>query len=166
MTHWQIALAAYLTLALVSVGPAIFAILAKIPLHPGGPAFEDAPHFSQEAKIRLRQNYDRMLGTLGFWKKQAVKYERMHIYRMSWIIVLSFATPALTQIIPQYKDDPYASLFLNIATLHIALITSIHKFLKVEVNFKRFARESPSSTIPIGVCWILQSPSAPLRMSN
>jgi hypothetical protein len=138
MTHWQIALIAYLLLALVSLGPAIVAILAKVRLHPGGPAFEDAPHFSQEAKTRLRQNYDRMLGTLGFWKNQAAKYERIHVYCMVWIIVLSIGTPALTQIIPQFKDDPYASWFLTIATLHIALITSLHKFLKVEINFKAF----------------------------
>jgi hypothetical protein len=138
MTHWGIALFAYLMLATVSFGPAFSAILAKVRLHPGGPAFEDAPHFSDEAKTRLRQNYDRMLGTLGYWKNQAAKYERLHVYSMIWIIVLSVATPALTQIIPQYKDDPYASWFLTVATLHIALITSIHKFLKVEVNFKAF----------------------------
>jgi hypothetical protein len=138
MTHWEIALAAYLGGALVSLIPVLSAVFSKVTLHVGGPAFEESPHFSPEGRLRLSHNYERMRGTLGFWKNRAARFEKIHVYCMLWIIVLSIATPALTQITGQYKDDPYATWFLTIATLHIALVTSVHKFLKVEVNFKAF----------------------------
>ncbi len=138
MTHWEIALFAYVSGALISLIPVILAVFTKVALHAGGPAFDESPNFSQEARLRLSQNYERMRGTLGFWKNRAARFERIHIYCMLWIIILSIATPALTQITGQYKDDPYAVWFLTIATLHIALVTSVHKFLKVEVNFKAF----------------------------
>jgi hypothetical protein len=106
MTRWEIALIAYLAAALISLIPVLVAVLSKVALHPGGPGFEDTLHFSQEARARLSQNYERMRGTLGFWKNRAALFERLHIYCMLWIIVLSIATPALTQITGQYKMIP------------------------------------------------------------
>jgi hypothetical protein len=139
MTPWEIALVAYLAAAAVSLAPVLTAISTKVtPLNPGGPSFAESPHFSEEAKTVLIQNYERLKGTLGFWKNRASRFENIHVYCMLWIIVLSVATPVLTQIVGQAKEDPWATWFLTAATLHIALVTSVHKFLKVEINFKAF----------------------------
>jgi len=138
MTAWAIAFAVYVVAAVISLTPVLKAALGKVKLFPGGPAFEDAPHFSPEAKQRLTQNYERMRGTLGFWKQQAAKFEWLHLYCMLWIIVLSAVTPVLTLAVPQYPNDPFARWFLTAAALHISIITGMHKFFKVEVNFKAF----------------------------
>jgi hypothetical protein len=138
MTAWGIVLAAYLLLAFVSLIPVLLAAFGSVKLHPGGPAFEEALCFSPEAKQRLAQNYERMRGTLAFWKQQATKYERLHLYCMLWLIVLSAVTPVLTLAVPQYPNDPFAKWVLTAAALQISIITGIHKFFKVEVNFKAF----------------------------
>jgi hypothetical protein len=58
---------------------------------------------------------------------------------MLWLIVLSISVPVLSQAILTYgKDDAFAGVVLTIATTHIALVTSLHKFFKVEQNFKAF----------------------------
>jgi hypothetical protein len=58
---------------------------------------------------------------------------------MLWIIVLSVSVPVLTQVTRTYEaQDIFSGIFLTIATTHIALVTSLHKFFKVEQNFKAF----------------------------
>lgn len=138
MTAWGIALAVYVLVALTSLLPVLKAAFGGVKLHPGGPAFEESSCFSPEAKQRLTQNYERMRGTLSFWKQQATKYERLHLYCMLWIIVLSAVTPVLTLAVPQYPNDPFARWLLTAAALQISIITGMHKFFKVEVNFKAF----------------------------
>jgi hypothetical protein len=113
--------------------------LVPIKLNPAGPGFEEATNFSEAARLRLSQNYERIRGTLAFWKHEAAKYERTHIYCMLWIIVLSVSVPVLTQVTRTYEaQDNFSGIFLTIATTHIALVTSLHKFFKVEQNFKAF----------------------------
>ena len=80
MIAWAIAFAVYAVAAVISLAPVLIAAFGKVKLNPGGPAFEEASHFSPEAKQKLTHNYDRMRGTLGFWKQQATKYERLHLY--------------------------------------------------------------------------------------
>ena len=138
MIAWAIAFAVYAVAAVISLAPVLIAAFGKVKLNPGGPAFEEASHFSPEAKQKLTHNYDRMRGTLGFWKQQATKYERLHLYCMLWIIILSAVTPVLTLAVPQYPNDPFARWILTAAALHISIITGMHKFFKVEVNFKAF----------------------------
>jgi Protein of unknown function (DUF4231) len=138
MTAWSIAFAVYVIAALATLVPVLKASFGQVKLFPGGPGFEEASYFSPEAKQKLAQNYERMRGTLAFWKQQAAKYERLHLYCMLWIIVLSAVTPVLTLAVPQYPDDPFARWLLTGAALQIAIITGMHKFFKVEVNFKAF----------------------------
>jgi hypothetical protein len=138
MTAWAIPFALYIFASVVTFIPVMKVAFGKVALHPGGPAFDEAVGFSPEAKQRLSQNYERMRGALGFWKQQAAKYEQLHLYGMLWLIVLSAVTPVLTLAVPQHGDDPFARLILTVATLHIAIITGVHKFFKGEVNFKAF----------------------------
>ena len=58
---------------------------------------------------------------------------------MLWLILLSVSVPVLTQVTSVYGgDDPFASIFLTVTTTHVALVTSIHQFFKVQQNFKAF----------------------------
>lgn len=138
MTAWAIVFAVYVAAAFITLVPVLKAAFQGVKLHPGGPAFEEAAQFTPEAKQRLIQNYERMRGTLGFWKQEAKKYERLHLYCMLWLIILSAITPVLSLAAPQYPDDPYARWLLTASVLHISIITGMHKFFKVEVNFKAF----------------------------
>jgi hypothetical protein len=138
MTAWAVALIVYGWAAGASLIPFLKAALEGVKLNPGGPAFDESPHFSPEIKDRLKQNYERMRGTLSFWKQQAKKYERLHLYCMLWTIFLSAVTPVLTILAPQYPDDPYARWFLTTSVVHLSLIAGLHKFFKAEINFKAF----------------------------
>jgi hypothetical protein len=138
MTAWAVALFIYVFAAVASLVPVLIATFGKIELKPSGPGIEDSPYFSSESKKKLTQNFDRMRGTLRFWKQQAAKYERLHLYCMLWLIILSAITPVLTLAVPQYPNDPFARWVLTAAALHISIITGMHKFFKVEVNFKAF----------------------------
>jgi hypothetical protein len=136
---WAIALIVYAVLALVSLIPVIKAALGQVEPHSGGPGFEASSHFKDddEAREQLIQNFGRMRGTLGFWKKQATKYERMHIYCMIWLIILSAVVPVLTLKVPE-THNRFAQALLTAAALHVSIISGVHKFFKVEVNFKAF----------------------------
>lgn len=139
MSPWLIVIIAYLLVSLITLIPALRAWLKPISLNPGGPSFADSPYFSDDAKLRLAQNYERIQGTLSFWKHEAKKYEATHVYCMMWLIVLSALVPVLTQVTRSYgSDDIFSSIFLTITTTHIVLVTSLHKFFKVETNFKAF----------------------------
>jgi len=139
MSTWLMALLVYLFVAFLTLVPVVRAWLVPVTLNPGGPGFDEATYFSEAARLRLSQNYERIKGTLAFWKHEATKYERTHIYWMLWIIVLSVSVPVLTQVTRTYgAEDNFSGIFLTIATTHIALITSLHKFFKVEPNFKAF----------------------------
>jgi Protein of unknown function (DUF4231) len=139
MTPWLAALLMYLLIIVLTLIPVVYTWISPVKLHPGGPSFDESTCFSADSKKLLSQNYERIRGALGFWKHEARKYEAMHIYCMLWLIVLSISVPVLSQAIQTYgKDDTFAGVFLTIATTHIALVTSLHKFFKVEQNFKAF----------------------------
>jgi hypothetical protein len=139
MTPWSVALCCYIAVAFVSLVPVIWAWMRPVALNPGGPSFDESPHFSDEAKSQLTQNFERLRGTLGFWKHEARKYEWTHIYCMIWLIILATAVPVLTIASRSYgMDDLYSTIFLTCATSQISLVTGLHKFFKVEKNFKAF----------------------------
>src|ERR1041385_8528086 len=84
VSNWAWGTLAYVALAVVTFWPVLKAFLGPVPLNPGGASFKDAKHFSEEAKERLEQHFSRIQGTLGFWKKQASKFHRFHIYTVCW----------------------------------------------------------------------------------
>jgi hypothetical protein len=103
-------------------------------LHPGGPSFE-ATNFSEDAKRRLEQHYERMTGTLRFWKKRATIFARMHYYSIGWTIPASVAIPFLAQAV---DGTDSAQWLLTLVSGHVALILAFHRGLKVDQNFQAF----------------------------
>lgn len=135
MNGWIIAIITYVALAGLTFIPVMFSLLREIKLFDGGAGPEQSPILSDEAKGRLQQNHSRMLGTLGFWKKQADIYKRFHYYALCWVIPSSILVPFLAQAITQ---DPYSKWFLSLVAALSAVLLSFHKWLKVEQNYKAF----------------------------
>lgn len=132
---WNVAIVTYISLAVLTFIPTLLAILEKVKLHPGGTSFDTSPHFNEEQKLRLSQHYSRILGTLGFWKNQAAKFKRFHLYTLCWSIPSSVLVPILAQSI---SDTNNSKLFLTIVSSFTAILFSFHKALKIEDNHKSY----------------------------
>lgn len=135
MSYWLLAIIIYALFAVVTLLPAVRALLKGVKLNPGGASFDESPYFSDESKKRLSQHYSRMLGTLGFWKKQAEIYRRLHYYSIGWTIPSSVIIPFLAQAVNQ---DPYSKWLLTLISGHTAILLAFHKGLRVEENFRAF----------------------------
>ena len=101
MNLWLLATLGYLGAAAFTFVPVASALLRRIQLHDGGDGPDESPLFSEDARIRLRQNHSRLLGTLEFWKKQAECYKRFHYCSLGWTIPSAVLVPVLTQAITQ-----------------------------------------------------------------
>lgn len=140
MNDWVIAIIVYTTLAIGTFVPALIAIINGVKPHPGGDSFDQSTLHSGEAKVRLTQHFSRIAGTLGFWKKQAEIFKRLHYYTLIWTIPASVLIPFLVQTI---NDDPASKWFVTIISAHTAILLAFHKALKVDVNFRTW-REAES----------------------
>lgn len=135
MNPWLIAMLGYLGLAALTFVPVAAALLRKVELHDGGLGPDQSPLFTDDAKARLQQNHSRLLGTLGFWKRQAELFKRFHFYALGWVIPSSVLVPFLAQAITQ---DPYSKWFLSVVAAFAAVLLSFQKWLKAEQNYKAF----------------------------
>jgi hypothetical protein len=133
MNGWAVALFAYVMVALVSFLPVLRLLLKKVELHPGGPSFEDSPWFSDDAKRLLSQNFERIRGTLGFWKTQATRYHVFYLYSVIWVTVATVSVPFVAQAI---SGDPWSRWFLSVISAHAALLLALTRAFRVEGNYK------------------------------
>ena len=132
---WNIATLIYLLLVFISFIPIIVAIMNKVKLHPGGKTFDESTYFELSEKKILEEHYSRIMGTLGFWKNQSLKFKRFHYYVLCWTIPSSVLIPIVTQVV---SDDNGSKLFLTIISSITAILLAFHRGLKVEDNFKSY----------------------------
>lgn len=130
----------YTLLAVSSFLPTLVAITKGVTLFDGGDSFAKCDHFSETAKRRLEQHLSRIVGTLGFWKKQSEIYRRLHAYTLVWTIPASVLIPFLVQAI---DNDPASRWFVTIVSAHTAVLLAFHRGLKVDANFRTW-REGES----------------------
>jgi len=135
MNNWEIALVAYISIALISFIPVLFALLKRVKLKPGGDTFKSSPHFTDSNKQILEQHFSRIHGTLIFWKNEAAWYKRFHYYTMIWTIPISILIPIVSQSL---NAEFESKLFLTVISSHVALLMGFHRGLKIENNFKAF----------------------------
>lgn len=135
VSNWVLGIVGYGLLAILTLLPVIVAIIRGVKLHPGGSSFEESKLFSDEARLQLAQNFSRMQGTLGFWKKQAAIFRRFHFYSLCWTIPSSVMIPFLAQAI---SADPYSKWFVTIVSGYTAILLAFHRAFKVDNNFKAF----------------------------
>jgi hypothetical protein len=135
MNGWTLALILYLAVAVVSFAPVARILLKKVELHPGGPSFKDSSHFSEQARNLLQQHFDRIRGTLGYWKTQSAKYKAFHTYCIVWITLATVSVPFLSQAI---TNDPESKWLLTIVGLQAAVLLAFSRAFRVENNYKAF----------------------------
>lgn len=135
MTIWSFAIALYVGLAVLTFLPTLKALVSGVQLNEGGASFKDSA-FSDTAKVRLEQHFSRLQGTLAFWKREATRNSRFHYYSLWWSITSSSVMPFLTQAID--PSDVASKWLLTVIAVHIALILSFHRGLKVAERFKAF----------------------------
>lgn len=132
---WYILCMTYSAIAILTFLPVLCAILQKVTLNPGGESFEKSIYFSEEEKIALKQHFTRIHGTLIFWKNQAEKYKRFHLYTLFWTIPSSVLIPLVTQFI---SDGNASKQFLTLISTFVAILVAFHRAFKVEDNYKAF----------------------------
>jgi len=135
VTGWTFALLAYLAAAVGTFGPVYRILRRKVELHPGGPSFSESPHFSEHGKLLLAQNFERLRGTLGFWKTQAQRYKAFHTYSLIWVTVSTVTVPFLAQAI---SDDVWSKWSVSTVGAHAALLLALSRSFRVESNYKAF----------------------------
>lgn len=133
-------------LILISVIHILSAALKKVKLNGGGPGFDSAFGFSDDAKQRLENHYKRMEGTLGFWKNKAALYGRMYSYAVLWSILSGVLIPVLIQ--DYSSSNLWARVFLTVFSAWIGLIVALNRGFKAEELFRKF-RQSESEVYDI-----------------
>ena len=116
--------------------PVLLAIFGKVHMHGGGSSFAESESFSDATRKMLEHHFSRIQGTLGFWKKQATIYKRLHYYILCWTIPSSVIIPFLAQAIK--ADDDYSKWLLTIVSANTAILLTFHKAFKVDANYKAF----------------------------
>jgi hypothetical protein len=133
--YWLIGIGVYLVIAFGTFWPVLKILLKPVALHPGGPSFQESPNFSEAAKLKLAQHYDRLRGSLGYWKNQAEKFRAFHNYCLAWTIAAAVLVPILAQAI---GADGVSKWLLTIVSIHGSLLVGLSKGFRVEQNYKAF----------------------------
>lgn len=135
MTAYDIAAVAYGAVILLIFVYCSWPLLFGSKLKPSGPLFRESPHFTEEQRDRLEQHYERIRGTLEFWKGKAKGFVRVHYYCVVFTIVSSWAVPLISATAP---DISHAKWLILAMSSHIALAISLHRGLNVADNMRVF----------------------------
>ena len=134
MTNWDYALIIYVSLALLTFIPTLWAVMKKVKLNPDGDGYDKSPFFDEKQKERLKQHYSRIAGTLGYWKNHAEKYRRFKNYSIVWSIAISIVIPVISQEIGEGNSN----WFLTVISTNAALLLAFHKGCKVDQYYQAF----------------------------
>ncbi|WP_148308107.1 hypothetical protein [Actinoplanes friuliensis] len=135
---WYGGLAA-LTTGIVTTGiPIIWSFLGFVPLNDPGPWFKQAANLGPHAS-RLEAHYERIVGTLMFWKNKAAAHQRLHQARVMWSLISGVSLPLLVQRFD--KDAPGAILFMTIFTTWTGFISVLAYTLKSEEKYQGFRQQ-------------------------
>ncbi|PPJ49150.1 DUF4231 domain-containing protein [Rhizobium sp. KAs_5_22] len=139
-SYWLLAIKLYVSLAGFTALPVIWTVFSNVPLNKAGPHFDVSPHFTDAEKLLLQQHYERIRGTLSFWKTQAERYKRAHFYCLSWTIPSSVIVPVLAQAT---DTDAYSKWLITVVSAFSAILLALHRAFKVSDNYRAY-REGES----------------------
>jgi hypothetical protein len=121
---------------LATLGDLLKAHFKWIPLKKSGPWFDEADQFSEAGKARLMAHYERMAGTLIFWKNKAALYEKLSRYAISWAIMSGVLLPALIQVYD--KSNIYANFLLTLLIVWTTILSAFSRSFKAEELYRSF----------------------------
>ncbi|PYE30667.1 uncharacterized protein DUF4231 [Rhizobium sp. PP-WC-1G-195] len=139
-SYWLLAIKLYVSFAGITALPVLWTIFSKVPLNKGGPHFDVSPHFTDAEKLLLQHHYERIRGTLSFWKTQAERYKRAHFYCLSWTIPSSVIVPVLAQAT---DTDAYSKWLITVVSAFSAILLALHRAFKISDNYRAY-REGES----------------------
>lgn len=132
---WETTLTIYCVLALTTLLPVLRVWTQPVKLLPSGPSFDASPLLTEKAKTRLIGHYQRLQGTLGFWKTRAERYRALHFYCVAWSIPPAVLVPFLIQAM---NNGSMGKWCVTVMAAHAALMLGFHRALKVEHNYQAF----------------------------
>lgn len=136
--YWNVAIALYVLAAVVSFLPVALAIFKKVNPNDISGDFDGVINFDEKQLSQLQAHFQRMRGTLSYWKNGANKYKKIHFYTLIWTIPSSVLIPILTQSID--GDGLEARGLVTVISAFTAILLSFHKVLKVEEKFRAFRK--------------------------
>jgi ABC-type long-subunit fatty acid transport system fused permease/ATPase subunit len=136
MNGWQIGLLVYAIMAVLTFLPVLWTIVRGTGLQAIGPTFVDSVYFSDGAKERLVQNYERTLGTLRYWRNQVSRYQAFHVYAVVWISLSTVAVPFLTQAV----SGSWSKWCVSVIAAYAALLLALSRAFRVEDSYRAFRR--------------------------
>ena len=89
----------------------------------------------QPTKEAIFQNFERLAGTLVFWKVEAAKYKAAYYYCLLWTIPSAVVIPILTQAA---NGSSNGSILVTVVSAFTAILLAFSKGLKVEENYRAF----------------------------
>lgn len=138
--YWRWMIICYVLLAIISAWPLIRVFLTHPAPVQACPYIDSQPDFSDEAKLRIKANYARICGALGFWQLKAKQNRCVTTYVAFWAIPSSILVP----IIAQASDNPGAKLLITVMSAYSAILLVMAQRLKTDVNFRAY-REGESA---------------------
>ncbi|HPL67078.1 MAG TPA: hypothetical protein PLG94_11145 [Smithellaceae bacterium] len=135
MNPYNIAAIVYGVLAILTVIPAMWPVVFGQQLHASGPWVNTAIEFNDLQKKKLQDHYERLRGTLGFWKSRAAGYRRFHYYCIYWTILSSWAVPLISATASPVIESKW---LLTVISSHVALALSFYRGLGAHDKMKLF----------------------------
>ena len=142
---WLVAIWTYVAVALLTFIPVWRAISRKVSEEDTKASLKKATTSIAEAKPKeeltkevreaIRLNFERLSGTLVFWKFEAAKYKAAHYYCLFWTIPSAVLIPILTQA---SVGTPLGTMLVTVISAFTAILLAFHKGLKIEENYRAF----------------------------
>ena len=141
ISPWLVATALYLGAAVGCFVPVLRALVGRVKREDVERASEiaaqafDQSRFDDGQKESLKQHFDRLAGTLMFWKNTARKYRMFHYYCLIVTIPSAVVVPILSQGI---SNDRWSKGLVTVVSGFTACLLALHRGFKVEDNYKAF----------------------------
>ena len=143
---WGVALWLYVTLALISFIPVWRAARRKVTKEDTDESLSKAKKtitkarplqpLDRSTREAILLNFDRLTGTLVFWKFEAAKYRAAHFYCLFWTIPSAVLIPILTQAINAGSGN--GKTLVTVISAFTAILLAFHRGLKIEENYRAF----------------------------
>ncbi|MDF5723122.1 MAG: hypothetical protein PUP91_22140 [Rhizonema sp. PD37] len=123
---------------LITIIPIFNAFLKKIDLHSVETWFDNASNLGAQQQ-RLKEHFDRIRGTLVYWKNKAAAYQRLDSARVTWSLISGVSLPVLVQF--YNATDKWAVGFMTVLTTWTGLIVTLAYTLKAEQKYQGFRQQ-------------------------